>query len=103
MPLKVYITEMIYLTKNYLHFCNQEGHNVVILFSNMNYHLMEKKAKGKKVRICKRCNKNVSEDLLCTSCKVELLNKYDSKIDWKTAFDIERIQQSAMRYIDDDL
>ncbi len=63
---------------------------------------MEKNAADKKPKLCKRCKKNVAKDLICTNCKVELLNNYDSKIDWQTAFEIERIQLSALRYIDSD-
>ena len=54
----------------------------------------------KKPRICKRCKKNSAIDLLCTTCKVDLLNLYDSKIDWQTAYEIEKIQRTAFRYID---
>ena len=61
---------------------------------------MEKNVPEKKPKLCKRCKKNTAKDLICTSCKVELLNNYDSKIDWQTAYEIERIQLSAMRYID---
>ena len=63
---------------------------------------MENRTGDKKQRLCKRCKKNLSTDKICTSCKVELINNYDSKLDWQTAFEIERIQQSALRYIDND-
>jgi len=63
---------------------------------------MGTKTDEKKPKKCKRCKKNPSTDLICTNCKVELLNIYDSKIDWYTAFEIERIQQSVQRYMDDD-
>ncbi|MBN2612078.1 MAG: hypothetical protein JXB00_11025 [Bacteroidales bacterium] len=63
---------------------------------------MENNNGQKKLKLCKRCKKNLSKDIICTACKVELLNNYDSKIDWQTAFEIERIQQAAMRYIDSD-
>ena len=63
---------------------------------------MGNKTGDKKQRLCKRCKKNLSTDIICTSCKVELINNYDSKLDWQTAFEIERIQQSALRYIDND-
>jgi uncharacterized paraquat-inducible protein A len=56
----------------------------------------------KKPKMCKRCKRNPATDLICTDCKVELLNNYDSKIDWCTAFEIERIQQSVAKYTDDD-
>ncbi|NJK86847.1 MAG: hypothetical protein HC906_13610 [Bacteroidales bacterium] len=55
------------------------------------------------MKICKRCKKVSCTDLVCTSCKVELLTKYDSKLDWRTAFEVERAHMAAMRYIDDDL
>ncbi len=51
-------------------------------------------------RTCKRCKKNIAIDILCTACKVDLLNRYDSKIDWQTAYEIEKVQQAAFRYID---
>jgi hypothetical protein len=63
---------------------------------------MGKKTNEKKPKICKRCKKNPSSDIICTSCKVELINIYDSKIDWLTAFEIERIQQSVLRYMEND-
>ncbi len=63
---------------------------------------MGKKTDSKKPKICKRCRKNISTDLICTNCKVELFNIYDSKIDWHTAFEIERIQRSVLRYMDND-
>jgi len=63
---------------------------------------MGTKTDGKKPKICKRCKKNTTTDLICTNCKVELLNIYDSKIDWYTAFEIERIQQSVLRYMEND-
>jgi hypothetical protein len=62
----------------------------------------ENEDKKKKIRICKRCKKNTAIDLLCTACKVDLLNLYDSKIDWQTAYEIEKIQRIALRYIDND-
>lgn len=55
-----------------------------------------------KVKLCKRCKKATGNDYICTNCKVELINRYDSKLDWRTAYEIERIQLGAMRYIDND-
>ncbi|MBN1598443.1 MAG: hypothetical protein JW894_09120 [Bacteroidales bacterium] len=63
----------------------------------------------KKTKLCKRCNKYTqSEDLICQSCKSELLNHYEASHDWQTAFEIERAQLNALRYrasynYDDDL
>ncbi len=53
-------------------------------------------------KICKRCNKNVTEDIICASCKNELLSKYDSRIGWKTAYEIEKISRYVMRKADID-
>lgn len=64
--------------------------------------LMEKNNENQKVKVCKRCKKATGADILCTNCKIEVINKYDSKLDWRTAYQIEKVQQSAMRYIDDD-
>jgi len=53
-------------------------------------------------KICKRCNKNITEDIICASCKNELLSQYDSKIGWKTAYEIEKFSRYVMRKADID-
>jgi hypothetical protein len=63
---------------------------------------MGTKTDDKKPKMCKRCKRKPATDLICTDCKVELMNIYDSKIDWYTAFEIERIQQSVLKYMEDD-
>jgi len=30
-------------------------------------------------KVCRRCNKKVTDDIICASCKNELLSMYDSK------------------------
>ncbi len=51
---------------------------------------------------CKRCNKPAGADMICQSCKGELLANYEAASDWQTAFEIERAAQTALRYKDDD-
>ena len=53
-------------------------------------------------RICKRCNRNFSKDLICTHCKIELVNHFDSKLDWQTAYEIEKVQRRTQRYLEDE-
>jgi len=48
-------------------------------------------------RVCKRCNKKITEDIICAGCKNELLSQYDSKIGWKMAFEIEKVSRHIMR------
>jgi hypothetical protein len=50
-----------------------------------------------RTRTCKRCNKKIKEDIICASCKNELLSQYDSRISWKTAYDIEKVSRYVMR------
>lgn len=47
---------------------------------------------------CKRCNKAASADLICQSCKNELLANYEVSSDWQTAYEIEKAQLTASRY-----
>jgi hypothetical protein len=49
-------------------------------------------------KICKRCNKNTSVDVICPGCKNELIAIYENKLTWKTAYEVERISKRAMRY-----
>lgn len=57
-------------------------------------------------KLCKRCYKNPSIDVICPSCKNELIALYENKLTWRTAFEVEKISKKAMRYsaeTDDDL
>jgi hypothetical protein len=58
---------------------------------------MKKALKLSRKRICKRCNKKITDDIICASCKNELLSQYDSKIGWKMAFEIEKVSRHIMR------
>jgi len=52
----------------------------------------------KKTYRCKRCNKAASPDLICQSCKNELLANFEVSSDWQTAYEIEKAQLTASRY-----
>jgi hypothetical protein len=47
---------------------------------------------------CKRCNRPITSDIICQSCKNELLGHYEVSSDWQTAFEIEKAQLIASRY-----
>lgn len=49
-------------------------------------------------KLCRRCNKNTSTDIVCPSCKNELIAIYENKLTWRTAYEVERISKKAMRY-----
>lgn len=51
-----------------------------------------------KVNKCKRCRKPVDGEIICQSCKSELLGNYEASADWSTAFEIEKAQLTAARY-----
>lgn len=51
----------------------------------------------KQVR-CKRCRKPTEGDIICQSCKSDLLSNYEASFDWQTAFEIEKAQLTASRY-----
>ena len=51
---------------------------------------------GKKV--CKRCNRHHTKDIICPSCKSELLSSYESRIDWQTAYEAEKAHLIAIKY-----
>jgi hypothetical protein len=55
---------------------------------------------GKLGKLCKRCNRNSAIDILCPSCKNELIAIYENKLSWRTAYEVERISKKAMRYSD---
>ena len=54
-------------------------------------------AKGSKR--CIRCNKFHDGDSICSACKIELINKFSSTIDWETALEMEKFEMRASRYI----
>jgi hypothetical protein len=56
---------------------------------------MKKRAEAK---MCKRCNRHLTEDDICQSCKSELINQYEASLDWQIAFEIEKAQLTALRY-----
>jgi hypothetical protein len=49
-------------------------------------------------KLCKRCFKNPAIDMICPSCKNELIATYENKLTWRTAFEVERISKKAMRF-----
>jgi hypothetical protein len=49
-------------------------------------------------KLCKRCYKNSAVDIICPSCKNELIANYENKLTWRMAFEVERISKKAMRY-----
>jgi hypothetical protein len=51
-------------------------------------------------KLCKRCYKNSATDVICASCKNELIALYENKLTWRTAYEIEKISRKAMRYSD---
>jgi hypothetical protein len=53
-------------------------------------------------KLCKRCNRRLTEGLICQTCKSELINHYEASLDWQLAYDIEKAQMAALRYIHDD-
>jgi len=53
-------------------------------------------------KLCRRCNKNYSQDIICPACKNELIALYDNKLCWRTAYEVEKISRKAMLYTRDD-
>ena len=49
-------------------------------------------------KLCKRCYKNPAADVICPSCKNELIILYENKLTWRTAYEVEKISKKAMRY-----
>jgi hypothetical protein len=47
---------------------------------------------------CKRCNKHKTKDVICASCKNELLSSYENSIDWQTAYEVEKAHQNILKY-----
>ena len=52
-----------------------------------------------KYKICKRCNKHHTKDIICASCKNELLSSYENNLDWQTAYEVEKAHWIVLRYI----
>lgn len=59
---------------------------------------MKRLTAEKLVKLCKRCYRNPAGDIICPSCKNELIALYDNKLTWRTAFEIEKISKKAMRH-----
>jgi hypothetical protein len=57
--------------------------------------LMKKDANEK---MCSRCNSYPTTEIICQSCKNELLSNYEASLDWCTAYEIERSQLIASKY-----
>jgi hypothetical protein len=58
---------------------------------------MRNTPKSSRKRICKRCNRRIAEDIICAGCKNELLTHYNSKIGWRTAYEIEKVSRHIKR------
>jgi len=59
---------------------------------------MKSPATDKLGKLCKRCFQNPADDIICPSCKDELIAIYNNKLTWRTAYEIEKISKKAMRY-----
>jgi hypothetical protein len=64
--------------------------------------LSEMNRNENKSHLCKRCCKPAGSDILCQSCKNELLTNYEASSDWQTAIEIERATQTALRFRNDE-
>ncbi len=53
-------------------------------------------------KLCKRCNRQLTKEIICQSCKSELIYHYEASLDWQLAFEIEKAQMIALRYMNDD-
>jgi hypothetical protein len=49
-------------------------------------------------KLCRRCNRNYSSDIICPACKNDLITLYDNKLGWKTAWEVEKVSRKAMLY-----
>ena len=52
----------------------------------------------KVMKLCRRCNKNYTNDKICPTCKNELIAIYDNKLTWKTAYEVEKISRKVLLY-----
>jgi hypothetical protein len=59
---------------------------------------MKPPAPDKLKKLCKRCYQNPAEDVVCPTCKNELIALYNNKLTWRTAYEVEKISKKAMRY-----
>jgi len=59
---------------------------------------MKPLASDKSPKICRRCHKITSDDVICPACKNELIVLYDNKLSWRTAYEVEKISRRAMLY-----
>lgn len=50
------------------------------------------------LRICKRCNRRNTTEIICQSCKTELISNFEVSSDWRIAFEMEKVQQYTARY-----
>jgi hypothetical protein len=62
---------------------------------------MKPEISGKTGKLCKRCYKNAATDLICASCKNDLITIYENKLTWRTAYEVEKISKKAMRFSGD--
>jgi hypothetical protein len=61
-------------------------------------HILTGMAKTTKKLTCKRCNKNLTEEIICQSCKNELLYHFEASADWQMAFEMEKATLAASKY-----
>jgi hypothetical protein len=59
---------------------------------------MKPLASDKARKICRRCNKNSSEDIICPACKNDLIALYDNKLNWRTAYEVEKVSRRALLF-----
>ncbi len=59
---------------------------------------MNRKKPESEFKVCKRCNRHQTKDIICPSCKNELLSSYDNRIDWQTAYELEQAHKLVIRY-----
>jgi RNA polymerase subunit RPABC4/transcription elongation factor Spt4 len=50
------------------------------------------------IKICERCKRHETTDIVCPQCKKELLGNYEISHDWQTALEIEKAQTVASRF-----
>ncbi len=50
------------------------------------------------IKLCRRCYKNKTNDIICPACKNELIAIYDNKVTWRTAYEIEKFSRKALRF-----
>ncbi len=65
-------------------------------------HISWQMKKTTKKLTCKRCKKNLTDDVICQDCKNELLNLFEASSDWQMAFEMEKATLVASRFRDED-